>query len=463
MLNSAKTKEIEQKMKEEKENDMQNIKNQIKALLKCDICNINFDLNIHMPMVAKCGHTYCKKCIYNGGNKDSYGKCPIDNIHHVLGIESCVPNLKLEVIIKQIFNYSEPKIKEKKIICFNHEIKLNNNSKEKFEENRLFRSNSGNKNFNFLYNHDELFNNVFTDKKNKTITNFKINKNKEKKICNLKLYNNNNNNVDVIEELNVINDDKINFTGKNKINDESIETIPINDDKSNANISFKDEFNELLNKNLEMSKKANEHINQEQNSKNNEDRINNDKNKNDEDSNNNNKKTNANGSKNNVSKSNNNVSKNNITNDASKKKSKDDKNNTINKQEEIVEKKEEEENKSEKKEEKEENKIENNEINVINEQKNEFIKEEKILQDKLKELKEREKKLLEKKSEIIRRYLSENVMPLLSKGILNICETMPDDPVEALANFLLDNSFNLEKESNDKLKINDFENIMDNV
>ena len=54
-------------------------------------------------------------------------------------------------------------------------------------------------------------------------------------------------------------------------------------------------------------------------------------------------------------------------------------------------------------------------------------------------------------------------MPLLSKGILNICETMPDDLVDALANFLLDNSFNLEKESNDKLKINEFENIMDNI
>ena len=124
MISFGKTEEIEKKMEEEKESDIQNIKNQIKALLKCDICNINFDLNIHMPMVAKCGHTYCKKCIYNGGKKESYGMCPMDNIHHVLGIESCVPNLKLEVIIKEIFNYSEPKIKEKKIICFNHEIKL---------------------------------------------------------------------------------------------------------------------------------------------------------------------------------------------------------------------------------------------------------------------------------------------------------------------------------------------------
>ena len=89
--------------------------------------------------------------------------------------------------------------------------------------------------------------------------------------------------------------------------------------------------------------------------------------------------------------------------------------------------------------------------------------EEKKRQDKLKQLEEREKKLLEKKSEVIRRYLSENVMPLLAKGILNVCQSMPDDPVEALANFLLDNSFNLQKdETNDKLKINDFEKIMDN-
>ena len=101
----------------------------------------------------------------------------------------------------------------------------------------------------------------------------------------------------------------------------------------------------------------------------------------------------------------------------------------------------------------------NNNIEVLNE----FISEEEKLKNKLKELEEREKKLLEKKSEVLRRYLSENVMPLLAKGILSVCQTMPDDPVEALANFLLDNSFDLQKESNDKLKINEFENIIDNV
>ena len=62
--------------------------------------------------------------------------------------------------------------------------------------------------------------------------------------------------------------------------------------------------------------------------------------------------------------------------------------------------------------------------------------------------KEREFKLLERKTEVLRRYLSDNVLPLLSVGILRICENRPNDPVEALANFLLENTF----ESETKIK-----------
>ena len=40
---------------------------------------------------------------------------------------------------------------------------------------------------------------------------------------------------------------------------------------------------------------------------------------------------------------------------------------------------------------------------------------------------------------------------------------MPDDPVEALANFLVDNSFDLQKETHEKIKLNDFENIINDV
>ena len=68
--------------------------------------------------------------------------------------------------------------------------------------------------------------------------------------------------------------------------------------------------------------------------------------------------------------------------------------------------------------------------------------QEKLIQDKLNEMKVREKNLLEKKSEVLRRYLSENVIPILAKGILNVCQNMPEDPVEGLANYLLDHEFN---------------------
>ena len=60
------------------------------------------------------------------------------------------------------------------------------------------------------------------------------------------------------------------------------------------------------------------------------------------------------------------------------------------------------------------------------------------------------KTLLEKKSEILRRYLSENVIPILSKGILNICQNLPDDPVESLAKYLCDNELDKEKENKER-------------
>ena len=59
-------------------------------------------------------------------------------------------------------------------------------------------------------------------------------------------------------------------------------------------------------------------------------------------------------------------------------------------------------------------------------------------------------KLLEKKSEMLRRYLSENVLPLLSLGILQVATDRPDDPVEALADFLLDKTLEMEKEEDKK-------------
>ena len=111
------------------------------------------------------------------------------------------------------------------------------------------------------------------------------------------------------------------------------------------------------------------------------------------------------------------------------------------------EEKKEDENKEEKKEEPLNPEIVDNKDASSSEDDNKEVSEnedEKVTEipkTKLELEKEREFKLLEKKTEVLRRYLSENVLPVLSKGILDVCIKMPDDPVEALANFLLDSTF----------------------
>ena len=100
--------------------------------------------------------------------------------------------------------------------------------------------------------------------------------------------------------------------------------------------------------------------------------------------------------------------------------------------------------------------IENNieEISNKSDKTNENLEESKNnelekIQQKINETREREMILLEKKSEILRRYLSENIIPVLSKGILNICQNLPEDPVESLAKYLSEIDINNEKGNKD--------------
>ena len=69
-------------------------------LLKCDFCNFNFDLSTHFPFLAKCGHTFCKKCLLNNSKeqdiKSSFFNCPIDNKQNNLNGDSFNNNYKLE-------------------------------------------------------------------------------------------------------------------------------------------------------------------------------------------------------------------------------------------------------------------------------------------------------------------------------------------------------------------------------
>jgi adenylate kinase len=93
------------------------------------------------------------------------------------------------------------------------------------------------------------------------------------------------------------------------------------------------------------------------------------------------------------------------------------------------------------------NSKEGEDLNEIKE-KEKKVEEVKKPKTQLEIEKENEFKLLEKKSEVLRRYLAENVLPLLSLGILHVANERPDDPVEALADYLLAKTF--EKKKNDE-------------
>ena len=79
--------------------------------------------------------------------------------------------------------------------------------------------------------------------------------------------------------------------------------------------------------------------------------------------------------------------------------------------------------------------------------------------------KEREIQLLEKKTEILRNFLNSNVIPILSKGILNICQNLPNDPVDALCDYLTKINYgkDLGKDNNENKetsKNNEFSNLL---
>jgi len=60
----------------------------------------------------------------------------------------------------------------------------------------------------------------------------------------------------------------------------------------------------------------------------------------------------------------------------------------------------------------------------------------KMIDEKMKVLREQEKENVESKSTALRSYLIDNVIPVLTDGLIMTCKTMPDDPVDYLAEYL---------------------------
>ena len=254
-------------------NNSKEILKKLDDIMKCDICNSKYDFNIHKPLIIKCGHTFCKNCIYyhksNNLNRDNKKifKCPFDNINHNFTFEkniniiepSLYPNLKLELILREILNLNEPIIKEKYIIYTKPDMKRNKspeNIKNKNEkiikkeknENINIKINSGNQ----IINVNAINVNIDTGEKKNKINN-KVNDS---------MSNDDLNTLQINEEIN-INDKKLNFEN-DKINDDSIETIPY-EEKSMTNMSFRDDFKELLNKNYELKNQINNNLNTDEN------------------------------------------------------------------------------------------------------------------------------------------------------------------------------------------------------
>jgi adenylate kinase len=62
---------------------------------------------------------------------------------------------------------------------------------------------------------------------------------------------------------------------------------------------------------------------------------------------------------------------------------------------------------------------------------------------RLDQIKEYERDLLDTKSQPIRQYLADNLVPILSEGLIEVCRRMPEDPVDFLAEFLFKRSLDV--------------------
>ena len=185
-------------------------KTHLQEILKCDLCNQYYDSEIHIPMVAKCGHTFCKNCLQQKRHKENYSlNCPIDNISNALNFETSIRNIKIEDILIKILNceinqkvYTKPDIRRKSV-------------KEKNNKN---------------VNHTRHRSNIELSK------NFDLNINQSS-----------------------IEKPKLNTS----LDNETIETIQMNDDKSTVNNSFLTELNEFFaaHKNLKIEKETNNNPN----------------------------------------------------------------------------------------------------------------------------------------------------------------------------------------------------------
>ena len=62
---------------------------------------------------------------------------------------------------------------------------------------------------------------------------------------------------------------------------------------------------------------------------------------------------------------------------------------------------------------------------------------------RLEQIKEYERDVLDQKSQPIRQYLMDNLVPILTEGLLEVCKRTPEDPVDYLAEYMFRRSLDV--------------------
>ena len=236
-------------------------KSAIEDLIKCDICNIIFDSVSHAPLMIKCGHTFCKRCISfknNNPKKNLNKMCPLCKKKNVMIFESAIPNLKLESIVKKITNlnvfnnkrhivYSKPakknifpnKLNNTNNILSSYFINNNPHNNENVNINNNIKNNDNNINNVNIINKGKEPNNQQNSIKTKVNINSHVNKKSQSnKLNNINLVNTIKNKISSLSNVNNLNVNTVN-NDINKLN-------PLNKIPSNGQMkTISSEINEL--------------------------------------------------------------------------------------------------------------------------------------------------------------------------------------------------------------------------
>lgn len=55
----------------------------------------------------------------------------------------------------------------------------------------------------------------------------------------------------------------------------------------------------------------------------------------------------------------------------------------------------------------------------------------------LEEVKHQEQEILNQKSQALKQYITDNLLPALTSGLIDICNQKPEDPLDSLADYLI--------------------------